>query len=520
MAYPITTESYSENVICQLKSLFLGKENLLKRVFFGIMLTLLIASMLTITPNVISEKSRMPISNTAMASTSLLPSLVLLGGGARWAAGDGDVALYVNWFDNLIAHPNPLTPDPYAYLPARTSISSILGQYGFSVELAADIPTTLTEYDVVVITAYWAVEPRHEPLIRNYVSNGGSVVLISAVPAYFVAYDKDLWPTTDLNSIQEWFGARMYMNTGGYANVTVDNPVGTPLLTGDTLVEERGYSSAAVTSLNNDTLVLAKWGTELIFAFTYEYGEGRIYYQAEFESIPVVSIESISRAPTTPNYDEDVVVTAIIEDDVGVDQAFLSYTLEAAWHNVSMNKFGDVFNATIPSQPYETLVQYKIYANDTNGVWVFSSTHSYTVSDLTPPEIGTVDWTPEQPASNDTVRVTANISEPVDASGVSKVLFSFMDYFGQWWNTTMTYDDATSLWNVIIPQQPHNTTVKFYMIAYDNAGNTAVEDNSGEYYLYTVIPEFPSFLVLPLFMIATLLAVMVYKRKHSMTIMF
>ena len=32
----------------------------------------------------------------------------------------------------------------------------------------------------------------------------------------------------------------------------------------------------------------------------------------------------------------------------------------------------------------------------------------------------------------------------------------------------------------------------------------------------TAIPEFPSFLVLPLFMIATLLAVIVYRRKHSM----
>ncbi len=32
----------------------------------------------------------------------------------------------------------------------------------------------------------------------------------------------------------------------------------------------------------------------------------------------------------------------------------------------------------------------------------------------------------------------------------------------------------------------------------------------------TAIPEFPSFLILPLFMIATLLAVIVYRRKHSM----
>jgi len=31
-----------------------------------------------------------------------------------------------------------------------------------------------------------------------------------------------------------------------------------------------------------------------------------------------------------------------------------------------------------------------------------------------------------------------------------------------------------------------------------------------------VIPEFPSFLILPLFMIATLLAVIAYRRKHNM----
>ncbi len=30
-----------------------------------------------------------------------------------------------------------------------------------------------------------------------------------------------------------------------------------------------------------------------------------------------------------------------------------------------------------------------------------------------------------------------------------------------------------------------------------------------------IVPEFPSFLILPLFMIATLLAVIIYRRKHS-----
>jgi hypothetical protein len=169
-----------------------------------------------------------------------------------------------------------------------------------------------------------------------------------------------------------------------------------------------------------------------------------------------------------------------------------------------------VFNATIPSQPYGTLVQYKIYANDTNGNWVVSSIYSYSVSDLIPPEIVEVKWTPEEPTQNDTVKVAANISEPVDASGVSKILFSFKDCFGQWWNTTMTYNDASDLWNVIIPQQPHNTTVQFYIIAYDNAGNTAV----GEYYFYTILPEFSFSAVLLLALASITLTIMITKKAR------
>jgi len=34
------------------------------------------------------------------------------------------------------------------------------------------------------------------------------------------------------------------------------------------------------------------------------------------------------------------------------------------------------------------------------------------------------------------------------------------------------------------------TYVKYKIVAYDNAENMAVEDNAGQYYTYTVIPEF------------------------------
>jgi hypothetical protein len=82
----------------------------------------------------------------------------------------------------------------------------------------------------------------------------------------------------------------------------------------------------------------------------------------------------------------------------------------------------------------------------------------------------------------------------------------------------MTFNSTTGLYvtSFGIPGQQANTLVRFAIAAYDNAGNNRVEDNNGEHYVYVVIPEFPSFLILPLFMITTLLAVITYRRKHSM----
>ena len=220
---------------------------------------------------------------------------------------------------------------------------------------------------------------------------------------------------------------------------------------------------------------------------------------------------SPSITPVTPNYNEDVTVSVAITGDAQVDQVLLSYTYDLTWKNISMTKVDDTFNATIPHQPYGTLVQYMVYANDTNGNWYTSSTYSYTASDTFPPEIVGVNWTPEEPSANDTVKVAANITEPADASGVSRVLFSFRDCFGQWWNTTMTYDEASGLWNVIIPQQPHNTTVQFQIAAYDKAGNMAIRENDA----YTVVPEFSSTIIL-LLGLASITLAFVIKKKTSL----
>jgi hypothetical protein len=51
-------------------------------------------------------------------------------------------------------------------------------------------------------------------------------------------------------------------------------------------------------------------------------------------------------------------------------------------------------------------------------------------------------------------------------------------------------------------------------VAYDTAGNFKVEDNNGTYYAYTVIPEFSSIMILPLFMLTALIATVLLKKKN------
>ncbi len=244
-------------------------------------------------------------SPTPSPTPELTPCMELLGGGARWAARNGTSALYINWKDNWDAHhltdgagwgpwPTELEMENRRYCEAYS-----LEQTGFNVDFAGDMPESLSDlsgYDLVVISANWATEPQHAPLIRDYIFNGGGVVILGGTPCYFTVYCKDMWPYRaygaefdgirfDLAPIQEWFGTRYYVNTGGTATITIDNPFGTALSSGDPIIYADNSPCPAVMSPNNGAQTIALWNSGSIFAFTHEYGEGRVYYQAKLATI-------------------------------------------------------------------------------------------------------------------------------------------------------------------------------------------------------------------------------------------
>lgn len=138
----------------------------------------------------------------------------------------------------------------------------------------------------------------------------------------------------------------------------------------------------------------------------------------------------------------------------------------------------------------------------------------YVNSDSTPPDISTPSQTPRRDnvMADQEVKVSVNVTDA--ESGVKNVTLSYTTNNGTAWeNRTMNYNASTSLYEATIPGQQVGTWVKFKIVAYDNAGNKATKDGTEPYCIYLVIPEFPSFIILPLFMIATLLAAIVSRKK-------
>ena len=137
-------------------------------------------------------------------------------------------------------------------------------------------------------------------------------------------------------------------------------------------------------------------------------------------------------------------------------------------------------------------------------------------TDLVPPSIGVPSQEPNVDAvePNQSVKVSVQVT---DELGVKEVVLSFsIDESETWTNTTMT-SSSTNTYIGEISGFEENTHVKYKISAYDNANNYSVQDNAGEYYVYTVFLEFSN-LVLVFFVASILLVVLKAKRnKHKST---
>jgi hypothetical protein len=136
-------------------------------------------------------------------------------------------------------------------------------------------------------------------------------------------------------------------------------------------------------------------------------------------------------------------------------------------------------------------------------------------TDDIPPEIGepVQDPPPDNIQPNQTVAVTVNATD--HGTGVYNVtLWYSIDHETSWMLKDMT-ETAGGTYQATIPGYENCTCVTYKIVAYDNAGNNATRSNNGYDYKYCIIPELPSALILPLFMILTIVAIVPQKKKRA-----
>jgi hypothetical protein len=154
-----------------------------------------------------------------------------------------------------------------------------------------------------------------------------------------------------------------------------------------------------------------------------------------------------------------------------------------------------------------------VYVQFRDGAGLVSDVYLATVTlDTAVPVIKNVSQIPEnevQPAQAATILANVTDSE----SGVKSVTLSYtVSGNNTWFESQMAFNSTMGLYEGTVPGQHANNQVEYRIVAYDSAGNEKIGDNQGQYYVYTVVPEFPASEALMFFIILTLLAVTFQKR--------
>ncbi len=182
--------------------------------------------------------------------------------------------------------------------------------------------------------------------------------------------------------------------------------------------------------------------------------------------------------------------------------------------NATLNYWGTTNTTLIDKQIYDFYDDYRLGKVQYVPIvdHPLESRYPELAIDRAGPIVNTPLHQPEIPLVDEEVRVLVNVRDA--GSGIHQVILSHSLNDGiTWANVTMSYNLTTRLYEGVVPGQLVDTTVKYRIIAYDYAENVAVNDNNGQYYVYTVIPEFPSILILAILMVLSIF-VMILTRKR------
>ena len=137
---------------------------------------------------------------------------------------------------------------------------------------------------------------------------------------------------------------------------------------------------------------------------------------------------------------------------------------------------------------------------------------AFFVDDISPEISASMQEPPENVTPYQNVTVTVNVTET--GSGLYNITLWYSTNNGTTWTPLNMTEISTNTYHTTIPEHENCTWVTYKIITYDNNGNQAINDNHGYYYIYHVIPEFPTWApILLLFLILTF-TIANHKRKH------
>jgi len=109
--------------------------------------------------------------------------------------------------------------------------------------------------------------------------------------------------------------------------------------------------------------------------------------------------------------------------------------------------------------------------------------------------------------------VSVNVSD--NESGVKNVTLCYRLNDGGWEIKPMVFNSTTRLYEAFIEGCYEGTKIEYMIIAYDNAGNKAQQDNTGQFYTFTIIPEFSLNFIIPMSAL-TLITILLTKKKRGL----
>jgi hypothetical protein len=215
-----------------------------------------------------------------------------------------------------------------------------------------------------------------------------------------------------------------------------------------------------------------------------------IYPGIFYGSIPPPQIIDITTNPYLPVYNSPTTFNVTIEDyGVGLQEVLIQFWENQTWVNSSMVLNGSGYIYTRYGDSFGDNVTYRIYVENANGGSITSSIISYQVFDLESPRIRTISFSTDTPNPDEAFQLILYITDGQNASGIAYVSIVYQIGDNSWITINATRNSENEYF-LMFPGIPAGSTLKFQVIAWDNAGNQKVSPEHQNYFIvYPLLPE-------------------------------